>query len=65
MNATLPLHEALLDAADTLMDLAERELADAFACGETDRAARWGELACHVAAGVRAVRPLIHSVGAS
>lgn len=54
------LHDEVLDAADALLAIAEREMAEAFAAGAPDRASRWVELAQHLAAGVRAVSPEIH-----
>ena len=57
------LHDQILDAADVLSDIAEREMAEALAAGQTARAERWVELAQHVAAGVRSIRPELHSAG--
>ncbi len=57
---TRTLHDEVLDAADALMDIAEREMAEAWAAGRVQAACRWLALAQHLAAGIRAVRPEIH-----
>lgn len=49
----MSLHDTILDHADALMDVAEREMADAVAAGEDQRAAHWIDLAVHLAAGIR------------
>jgi hypothetical protein len=55
-----PLHDEILDHADALLDVAEKEMAELFAAGETERATCWVELAQHVAAGVRAIGHELH-----
>jgi hypothetical protein len=55
-----PKHDEILDHADALLDVAEVEMAEAFAAGEVARATAWVELAQHVAAGVRAIRRELH-----
>ena len=55
-----PLHDEILDHADALADIAEKEMAEAFASGETERATAWVEMAQHVAAGVRAIGRELH-----
>jgi hypothetical protein len=60
---THALHDRILDHADALSDIAEREMAEAMAAGETDCASAWVEMAEHVAAAVRAVRVHLHPQG--
>jgi hypothetical protein len=57
---THPRHDQILDYADALADIAEKEMAELFAQGETERATCWVELAQHVAAGMRAIGRELH-----
>lgn len=49
-HMTHPRHDEILDAADVLTRIAQKEMAEAFAAGEAERASRWVELARHVGA---------------
>ena len=57
---THPRHDQILDHADALADIAEKEMAEAIASGETERATAWVELADHVAQGIRAIHKELH-----
>ena len=59
---THPRHDEICDHADALLDVAEREMAEAFAAGEEQRASAWVEMAQHIAAGMRAIGEELHPV---